>query len=958
MSNQNKFTKENLFENTDKGLMIFEKYISGAEVYARTKKKFKLRETDRTPSTSIYLSADDIYMIKDHGGDKAKNAIDYCMQEENFTFTEALQYLYKEFNLTAFTPEKLRAKRTFKKAKEEIGFYKINYAAKAKNLEKIAPFLDEETCLEYSFKSVESYEYVSYKKDGDGNPTEELQLNIVEATEHYPIFAFYGEGWEKIYEPLNDKSFRFRFFGKKPTRIVYGWERLFNQVDYDEIISLNKRIKDCDASDRKYKKELEEERDEIRLDKVIIATGGSDGLNIASLGNDVIWFNSESEQLSFEEWQKLSVICKTIYNLPDIDKTGIRQAVALGLTFLDLKTIWLPAKLAEQNKKDFRDWIASYKSLDIKVSKSAFEKLLHQALQFKFWKWNPKTGAYKYVYDSLLYFLEHQGFFVYKINHINNVIGNIETIFIKIDGNIIKEVSASDIKSYVINWLKDNHVSRDVLNMVIPSQFLSEKSLMALPSKMIDFSDADASLQYFYFQNKIAKVTKAGIQYLNQGEIPNYTWNSNVIPHRISKCDPHFTIFKDQAGNWDINITKTDSAFFNYLINTSRIHWRNETELPFKDKTAAQKKKYYEENKFNIAGSNLSPDEIHEQKLHLINKIYSIGYLLHNYKDGSKPWAVYAMDNKIPDIISESHGGSGKSFCISSLLHLLIKRKYIKGRDPEITKNQFIYDGIDENTKLVFIDDGHYSLNMNFFFSELTGSLNVNPKFGKPFEIPFDKSPKFAISTNFAPRDLDPSTLRRLLFMVFSDWYHEQNSDYLETRQITDDFDGRKMFENDFTEKEYNWFFNFCLECLATYLEIDAKVNAPEGNVKKRNLLHIMGDGFFDFAKSYFGDTNYDTWIPRKEVQEEYRVHLSGKSGLTVNNQKKALEAFCEFNGWKLEVHKNRLQPEDYTRLKITPGSVVEKYKINTTGRLPEFVEELEKLIENDGIEPETDLPF
>ena len=50
---------------------------------------------------------------------------------------------------------------------------------------------------------------------------------------------------------------------------------------------------------------LDEKLNELKLEYVLIATGGSDGINLASLGYRVIWFNSESEQISYAELQKL-----------------------------------------------------------------------------------------------------------------------------------------------------------------------------------------------------------------------------------------------------------------------------------------------------------------------------------------------------------------------------------------------------------------------------------------------------------------------------------------------------------------------------------------------------------------------------------------------------------------------------------------------------------------------------
>lgn len=925
MSLNQPYNLQNLWEKTNYGLDYFHEVFPDSVGKENKNKHFKTHQ-EKTPSSTLSNQPDGIYRIYNHATKESMNIIDHVMKERSCNFIEACEFLFAKYGLSKESKIFYSSKKTWENnTSHDFGYYKLNISKQHHDYTEFAPFLTDNICREYNFVSLSGYEVVRKVHN------EKTSLLKVESTEYYPIYAYRFENFSKIYEPKAQKdekgfSTKHHFLGKKPNNFIYGWDRLINKVEAakrDLAEKLNRE------SDEKKIAILKEQIKEFKLPCVIIATGGSDGLNIASLGYDVIWFNSEAEIISYPDYQELTKLAKVIYYCPDLDKTGIEQMVAMGMRYLDIKMIQLPAWLKESGKKDAADWIRSLRNQTLEKVKTKFEKLLSQALEFKFWSWHEKTGSYKYVYDSLLFFLQHQGFYVYKLKHFNNVKGYNDSIFIKIDKNVVREVSASDIKTFVINWLRENNISRGVLNMVIPSQFLTEKSLMTLPTIDIDFTDYTATSQYFFFKNKTVLVTKKGISYLDRNKTEVMCWEDAIIQKNIYSGDQQFKIYKDNNGNWDIEILRKDSHFLNYLINTSRIYWQKELES-IKDKYAREK--YLNENRFNIAGKNLSEDEIFEQKQHLINKIFSIGYLLHRYKNNSKPWVVYVMDNKIPENTSESHGGSGKSFLITSLLNILIKRKYIKGRDPEVTKNQFIYDGVTEETKLIFIDDAHYYLNLNYFFSELTGSLNVNPKFGKPFEIPFEHSPKFAITTNFAPKELDPSTLRRMLFVVFSDYYHEKSDEYEDKRQIVDDFGGRELFKSDFTEKEWCDFFNFCFQALQFYLGTSEKISAPEENVKKRNLLHQMGDSFYDFAKSYFNEEKLNVWIPRKEIQEAYKSHLSNKNLQSAAKQKESLEAFCQFNGWKLEITKGRLKSEEYTRLGISFNSVVEKFLINTKG--------------------------
>lgn len=932
-----KYDKIFLLENSNGGLAYFHEVYPQSVGLETTNKHFKVRD-EKTASTNLFLS-DGVWLLKDHGSGEALNCIDLCMREENLEFLPALKYLYGFFKLGAEEAVIFKPVREHKATKEDKDYYSIEYHDTLQQPEVVGPYLNNEVAIQYNFKSVKSYQYVSYRKYGNGKSTDKLQLNTVTATDEYPIYAFDEGDFVKIYEPKNVKQYRFRFLGKKPKRHVYGLQRILDRVDEQEIKRRREIANRYNGSESSAAKEAREELDEVLLENIIIGSGGSDSLNVASLdvyNYHMVWLNSETEQLTYEEYHRLKSVCKKLYNLPDIDTTGVKQAVKLGLQYLDLKTIWLPNKLLDTNKKDFRDWIGNYKHLGVENTLKAFEKLKTYGIEFRFWEWNKKTGAYKYNYNNLLYFLEHQGFYMFKLKHHNQQKGSNMFIFIKIDGNVVREVSTPEIKSFVLNWLKDNYVSLKVVNMVISSQFLNEKGLQSLPCRELNFNPATAKDQLFYFENKTIRVTAEGIEEVNPAKITNYVWQNKVIDHNIKITAPQFEIFKDKAGNWDINILEKDNMFFNYLINASRMHWRKELEEPYPgEKNRKAKEQYHNENRFNIAGPNLTADEAHEQKLHLINKIYTFGYLLHSYKDDSKPWCVYVMDNKLPEIASESHGGSGKSFGVTKIMERFKNHFTLEGRKHDLLNNQFVYDGVDEDTDVIFVDDAHYTLDFNYFFTMLTGPIRINGKHSKSFEIPYKRSPKLCISTNFVPKTLDPSTIRRLQLTVYSDYYHALREEYQERREIPDDFGGKKMFDENFKPKDYSLFYNFCLQCLQFYLGSTQRHEAPAGNVKKRNLMQIMGDNFFEWAKGYFGEDKLNTYIPRKELQDDYTKFVSGKT-MSVQKQRKALEAFCEYNEWVFNPKESL--GSDGTIKRALPDyvngkrQVVEHYYIQTPG--------------------------
>ena len=633
--------------------------------------------------------------------------------------------------------------------------------------------------------------------------------------------------------------------------------------------------------------------------------------------------------MDWDEYKKLKVWAKEIYYVADLDVTGIKQAIAMGLKFLDIKLLWLPEKLKTFKDKrgtpckDFKDYVEKYyRKENVNSFTNGLDKLINNALPMQFWteyKSEKKTN-YNLSNTRLYHFLSNMGFGRYESENLKEGF-----LYIRKEGSIIKVLHPYEIENYVHSFLEERQMHPDLRDYIYKSPQLGERSMSKLPRLDIDFTDADKNTQYLFFPKKVWKVTANEIIEFKQGEVDRFIWEDKIIDFNAKKEEPHFNISTDESGNLDIKIVKKDNPFMNYLINTSRVHWHKELEECFENRPEKEAEEYFTENQFNIAGKNLNQDEIHEQKLHLINKIYSIGYMLHKYKDESKAWCVFAMDNKISES-GESHGGSGKSLCYGYLNNILKRRFYLKGRDEKLTQNDFIYHGVTEDTDYIMIDDASQYLKFDFFFSEITGSLKVNPKNAQPFEIPFAKAPKFVISSNFTIRDADPSTARRLLYTVFSDYYHfNKDDEYKQERQVSSDFGGKNLFK-DFTELEWNAYYNFCAQCLQFFLAHPTKVNPPMDNVTKRSLQAEMGDAFMGWAEAFFATVQLnetsmseepkylDNYFSKEMAFEEFmKATKLGK--WTTNKFKKALKAYSLLNGYIFN-------PKD---LHNAPGRIVQK---------------------------------
>lgn len=873
---------QEILNATNGGLDIILHYYPQAKTTLESnKREFKIRP-ERTPSARIKKLKDGNWIVTDFGEDQtSRNGIQVCQKEENITYREAIVMLAGRYDVGGISREIHKADFKKRKAKpaEKEGeyYYKVKKKLSENELQELGPNITQKLCDKYNVFSLNSFIQVK-----------DRMALVTSSTDDYPIYIFEHKEFKKIYQPRNpDKQYRFRYVGSKPKDFINGLIQV--KKAYEEI------NKDIDPEDLIN----EASQSIVKLPEVILCSGDRDALNVASFGYQVIWLNSETATLKNTQYREIKKYCNELFNLPDIDNTGIRQAINLGLQYLDIKTIWLPDKLKSfkdprgNPRKDFRDYVEIY------PSQWDFSNLVKIAIPLQFWDIENTDKGTRYHFNNVhaYYFLKSNGF--YLLEDKNNKDG---FIMIRIENNIVSQVEVKHVKDFINQFLEKRYLSTGLRNMMLRTNQLTEPSLANLPKIDIDFKDYDKQTQFLFFKNKTWKVTAKGVEEFRPAEISKSVWEEEVIQHKVRRLKAPFKIsYNNEENEYDIEVNNSDSLFFKYLINSSRVHWRQELENRLDTHEDEYREKYRKENEFKIDGDLLEEAERWEQKQHLINKIFSIGYLLHRYKDPSRPWCVFAMDNKISDM-GESHGRTGKSLCYKTM-KFFMKTIILPGRNPNLTNNPHIYDRVTKHTDNVLIDDADQYLKFNFFFEATTGDLTVNPKGTSSYEIPYEDVPKFVITSNYTLRNIDPSTEGRILYSVFSDYYHLQTdeADYREKRQPNDQF-GKNLFF-DYTEEEWNLDFNFFAECLKFFLSVPSpgKIDPPMENVTRRNLRTTMTDGFKNWADVYFspeGD-HLDNLIPKTEAFEDYGSMT--KSKFSMNRFTKSLKAWCRYNKYILD---------------------------------------------------------
>lgn len=898
---------------------------------ADTRKQFKIRDDEKTPSASLKFIGDR-WKLTDFGGSiRSEDCFGLYALEHNMAYYEAILEIGRELQrsrgIEIFEDTREFYKYEFREYDKEEFPHELNdknfhFITKDFNdyeLQVLGPFVTQDDCLKVNLHSLVEYSYYNEEKK---------KVYRFIATDKFPILAFINKDkeigqWLKIYMPKGAKKYsddekpvdrRFRHLGGRPKGFIFGLDRIKKSFE-EECEKEAKKIAAKKSQDTGKKVDPDEILDSeinFKLERICIATGGSDGLNLLSLGEYTIWFNSETENLDKFLIKELLQMAHEVVNIPDADVTGKKEGKELALQFLPMKTLWLDKYFRFSAQKDFKDFMRSNQRKPIAQVTYDVKKMLSLAMPAQFWETSiaEKSGRATYNFHHIyaFYFLRLNGFC--RIDDLTRKDGY---YFAAVDGHVVQELKTTQlIKDYFRNFLLQKQeelgireVPHALLNMLITSQKITDGHLANMHNRTLDFTDFTPFNQYFFLGNRIFNISSAGIK--EDLFFKNYVLESQLInnlikeetDHHITnkeikdfKIDtPYFKITKVGEKYYDIEILDNTCDFLNYLIQVSRIHWEKERDNYIK--AGYKEEDFYEKSLFKISSEYLTDEENDEQKQHLINKIFSFGYATHRFKDPTRPWVLFAADNAvIEDDVAE--GGAGKSLFFEAL-RFFMNRHDIDGKG-DIENDKFLFEGVNQHTDFILFDDVRRNFNLESFFSVITSKLTVNEKFEAKVNLAYRNSPKFGVSTNYAIKDQRGSSTRRRLVLGFSDYYHASN-DERDKRDPKDDF-GNSLFL-DWDTPQWFKFLNFVFQTSQFYLQTDTKIEAPDGNIKMRGYLTEMGQWFKEWADDFYPN-NIGKEMIKDDVHknaQSYNIKFLGN--LTSNAFKKKSKIWCKVNGFE-----------------------------------------------------------
>ena len=404
--------------------------------------------------------------------------------------------------------------------------------------------------------------------------------------------------------------------------------------------------------------------------------------------------------------------------------------------------------------------------------------------------------------------------------------------FVRVIENKVRLSSATQIKDFVLQYLLKNELI-NIWNYCSKStQLFQENHLNMIDSIHLKMLTDEKDISYIPFKNGVVKVSKDNIELLNYIDVNGYIWENQIIQR-------------------DFKFSEDDKNDFKDFI------------------------------------SKVSNNEI--------NRIYALettlGYLIHTFKDKTDQKAIIFNDQEIDD---NPNGGSGKSLVLTALNHF---RKVVKidGKAFDPSKSDFVYQRVNLDTQILAFDDVKKNFNFEQLFSLITEGITVNRKNKDEIFIPFERSPKVIITTNYVINGVGSSHERRRHEIEFYQYFNERRSPITEY--------GRLLFDS-WNEADWHRFDNYMINNLKLFLNNGlSKTVSINSDVKR--LIQATTKDFFDWTEE--GNLITNTRLYNAEIISKFTNEYKNYKDLNSKQFLKWVKEYCVFKGFELRKDRDSL---------------------------------------------------
>lgn len=354
--------------------------------------------------------------------------------------------------------------------------------------------------------------------------------------------------------------------------------------------------------------------------------------------------------------------------------------------------------------------------------------------------------------------------------------GSKNFVFVRVQDNVITDSSEEVIKDFILKYIESTGDMSIYNFFAINTKFFTENFLNFITNVDSRFMTDDSETAYLYYNNCAIKVTRRGIEKIDYKDLKGIVWEDQKIKRNF------------------LETSHVDCEFKRFI-------------------------------------TNISGDD--KERVKSVES--TIGYLMHSYKPASYCPAVILNDEVISD---NPEGGTGKGIFVKSVSHMK-KMVIIDGKGFSFQKS-FPYQRVQVDTQVLVFDDVSKNFEFERLFSVITEGITLEKKNKDEIHIPFERSPKIVITTNYAIKGAGNSFERRKWDLEFKQHYN---------KSFTPESEFGHMLFSGWDEYEWNKFDNYMIANLQSYLN-KGLVRSEFKNLKTRKFIAETSSDFWEWATS------------------------------------------------------------------------------------------------------------
>lgn len=470
--------------------------------------------------------------------------------------------------------------------------------------------------------------------------------------------------------------------------------------------------------------------------------------------------------------------------------------------------IYVARELIKQNKpiEEIRDEIAVKYNVNGEYTNRIIERAKNESPEHMFWtviRHKDKAPYIKIDNEAIKNWYASRGIYRYWID-------SKSWMMIKEEDFKVTEISEDHIRNEVNCYFDDlpekiEDIPKSRILKAIQDQmddgYLHRNKLAWLPAREIEWQEDTRDTAYFFYRNKAVKITKNKKQLLDYAtELSGCIWSDQIIDRDIELLD-----------NEDVS----NGEFATFIKRLA-------------------------------SGAGFNQDN-------WLSLMRTIGYILHSFKDPANPKSIILTD----EVISENpEGGIGKGIFIKGIGQ--IKKSIVfDGKNWNWNKS-FLFQRLNLSTQIMVFEDVNKNFNFEKLFSIVTEGVEVEKKNKESFYLPFPKSPKVLITSNYAIKGTGASHDRRRHEIELKKFF---GPDFTPR-----DYFGHNLYD-EWNKRQWQLFDNFMMACVEEYLN-SGLTKPPAVNMSYKKLINEVPEEFISWM-----DTNIPIGIETllNEAAERFR---------------------------------------------------------------------------------------